>query len=51
MKKVLALILALCMVAALSATAFADGYTIRNNICPEGRYGDNHPGPNVRFIK
>ena len=29
MKKVLALILALCMVAALSATAFADGYTIR----------------------
>ena len=31
--------------------AETDGYTIRNNICPEGRYGDNHPGPNVRFIK
>lgn len=27
--------------------AETDGYTIRNNTCPEGRYGDNHPGPNV----
>ena len=29
MKKIFALVLALCMVFALSATAFADGYTIR----------------------
>ena len=29
--------------------AETDGYIIRNNICPEGRYGDNHPGPNVDF--
>ena len=29
MKKILALVLALCMIFALSATAFADDYTIR----------------------
>ena len=29
--------------------AETDGYTIRNNICPEGRYGDNHPGPNIKW--
>ena len=28
--------------------AETDGFTIRNNICPEGRYGDNHPGPNIK---
>lgn len=29
--------------------AETNGYTLRHNICPEGRYGDNHPGPNVRY--
>jgi len=31
--------------------AETDGYTIRRNICPEGKYGDNHPGANVKWEK
>lgn len=27
--------------------AETDGYTIRNNYCPEKKFGDNNPGPNI----
>ena len=27
-----------------------DGVTIRNNWCPEERFGDNRPGPDVHWI-
>lgn len=27
-----------------------DGFTIRNNWCPEERFGDNRPGPDVHWV-
>lgn len=31
--------------------AETDGYTITNNYCPENKYGDNNPGPNIKWGK
>lgn len=29
--------------------AETDGYTITGNYCPEKRFGDNNPGPNIKY--
>jgi len=31
--------------------AETDGYTIDNNYCPELKFGDNNPGPNIKWGK